>query len=928
MRQLFLITLLYWQQALVPPASTEVVSGTVFYSDGTPAANTPLRLTPVGQQPPGANLIFGIVGATGSFNIRVAPGRYLIRTSTPVPVYYPGVLNEAEAKPVVVTAGSPAGGISFTMPPSASGVRLHGRVTIPANYSATPTSLRVDLMGPRVSAPIAEDRTFEFTHMMPGTYRLTVALPGVQPVMVTVADRDVTDIDLIIPPLIPVRGTVALDGSGARPRFSLQFGGLFPAGGSVSTPPYAATVVVMPDGAFSTALPPGEYRLLLNDLPEGYYLKTISRDAMNLFANPVNVLATDTSIRIAIGLGMSPKVHVSGRVTGSANQIPSSPLEKISLTGVAVNESVEAVINPEGGFDFPRVTPGTYLARVALTRSVSSPPSVMTIPNKSVSDLEVSVPDPREIYGKVAVDGNGPPPKFSLLLVRGAKSTAEPDRPGILPTVAAATLVNQVQSGGSAGAQVLQIDVNALADGTFRMKVPDGEYRVATGPAGLGPAAIPPAYFLRSLTSSSADLMTEPLRVSEETTQIHAGFGTTTPNPWVKVSGRVSGLDSSKGVFRVALESNTTSAIETYIDAEGKFEFPAVLQRSTYTARLVPSIPIAPSPRVVVADKDVTDVQIHVPAERDMIIRVSMDDNSSPPGFGLSMGIMVVVRPEPDGTFKVKLPEDERNVTITGLPLGYSVKSITYGSSNLLKQPLKIGGSTNSEIQIRLGVDPDFPFGSLRGRVTGVDADKGAVRIVLNGLSTFSTFESTLNADGSFNFPRLPQGIYVPSLSGAIVATRLGEAPITVSGPDLAGIEFAAPQQLGQASRMVKEEPPSGAIASDFPGGGRAAANESAAVANLRTINTALVTYLASSGGKYGTLPQLIEAGLLDKSFTETRSGFNYSIVASGSVYAAVAIPANSAAGRFGYYSEPSAVIRYSTFEFLAPPQQGGRAVQ
>ena len=38
----------------------------------------------------------------------------------------------------------------------------------------------------------------------------------------------------------------------------------------------------------------------------------------------------------------------------------------------------------------------------------------------------------------------------------------------------------------------------------------------------------------------------------------------------------------------------------------------------------------------------------------------------------------------------------------------------------------------------------------------------------------------------------------------------------------------------------------------------RQAANESSAIANLRTINTSEVTYLSSSGGNYGTVAQLI----------------------------------------------------------------------
>src|SRR5262245_13409192 len=53
----------------------------------------------------------------------------------------------------------------------------------------------------------------------------------------------------------------------------------------------------------------------------------------------------------------------------------------------------------------------------------------------------------------------------------------------------------------------------------------------------------------------------------------------------------------------------------------------------------------------------------------------------------------------------------------------------------------------------------------------------------------------------------------------------------------------------------------------------RQAAQESAAIAQLRTINTAEITYLAASGG-YGTIPQLISAGLLDDRFATTSTGY------------------------------------------------------
>jgi prepilin-type N-terminal cleavage/methylation domain-containing protein len=93
----------------------------------------------------------------------------------------------------------------------------------------------------------------------------------------------------------------------------------------------------------------------------------------------------------------------------------------------------------------------------------------------------------------------------------------------------------------------------------------------------------------------------------------------------------------------------------------------------------------------------------------------------------------------------------------------------------------------------------------------------------------------------------------------------------------------------------------------------RQAAQESSAVSNIRTINTAEVTYLSSNGGNYGSVPQLITAGLLDGRFATSVSGYTFTVDASGSDYTATATPTSTNAGRFGYYSVPDAVVRYQT---------------
>ena len=109
----------------------------------------------------------------------------------------------------------------------------------------------------------------------------------------------------------------------------------------------------------------------------------------------------------------------------------------------------------------------------------------------------------------------------------------------------------------------------------------------------------------------------------------------------------------------------------------------------------------------------------------------------------------------------------------------------------------------------------------------------------------------------------------------------------------------------------------------------RQAANESAAVANIRTINTAEVTYLSSSGGNYGTMAAMISAALLDDTFTATKAGYNYTVVAAASDYTVTAFPASTNTGRYGYYSTPDAVVRYWTNASLAPSAaQAGRSVQ
>jgi len=108
----------------------------------------------------------------------------------------------------------------------------------------------------------------------------------------------------------------------------------------------------------------------------------------------------------------------------------------------------------------------------------------------------------------------------------------------------------------------------------------------------------------------------------------------------------------------------------------------------------------------------------------------------------------------------------------------------------------------------------------------------------------------------------------------------------------------------------------------------RQSAQESSAVAQLRTINTAEVTYIGTNQGSYGSIPLLITQGLLDARFTASMSGYNFTADVSGNDYTANATAVSTNAGRFDFYTRPDYVIRYSTDPTRAPSGLSGEPVR
>src|SRR5262245_38096324 len=81
----------------------------------------------------------------------------------------------------------------------------------------------------------------------------------------------------------------------------------------------------------------------------------------------------------------------------------------------------------------------------------------------------------------------------------------------------------------------------------------------------------------------------------------------------------------------------------------------------------------------------------------------------------------------------------------------------------------------------------------------------------------------------------------------------------------------------------------------------RQAANEASSASNLRLLSTAVATYAIGNQGGYGSIAQLVGAGLVDSRFNQIPSGYSFSVTVSADTlgYTSNAIANASNDGRY-----------------------------
>src|SRR5262249_4212765 len=152
-----------------------------------------------------------------------------------------------------------------------------------------------------------------------------------------------------------------------------------------------------------------------------------------------------------------------------------------------------------------------------------------------------------------------------------------------------------------------------------------------------------------------------------------------------------------------------------------------------------------------------------------------------------------------DGSFRVLLPPGEYRVGApSGLPSGYTLKSIVYGGGDVLRSPLKVSSNDSAELLIGLAAKGVTAVRRSR-RVTGI-APGQVHRIALReptGGDLSAALETSVGADGAFTFPKVLPGNYI------VYLTLRAQTQVTVGNKDVTGVTVAYPRDILVSGHVI-----------------------------------------------------------------------------------------------------------------------------
>jgi hypothetical protein len=295
------------------------------------------------------------------------------------------------------------------------------------------------------------------------------------------------------------------------------------------------------------------------------------------------------------------------------------------------------------------------------------------------------------------------------------------------------------------------------ADGRYQFSsLPPGRYFIVAGVTGQA------TYYPATTNIDDATAVV----VESGSTVTNLDFRLAT-SPGSRVRGRVTSPPAA-GVAEKAVLSgvNLGELLEAPVRPDGTFEFGRI-PRGNYLLSLYPAFPGLASLRFSVADQDVAGLDFVRPAVQTVSGKIVVEKGPLPRSF-LAFSTpqdFVSGTITPDGTFTAKLHAARHRVELGGLPVGYSIESVRIGSADVLRDGFVVGKSDVTGIVITVKTPSQLP--ALKGRLTAAPGSLSSARVEITG-PVIGTLDAPVAADGSFEFPALPKGLYrvrVPQLA-------------------------------------------------------------------------------------------------------------------------------------------------------------------
>jgi len=296
-----------------------------------------------------------------------------------VPVYYPGTTDPQSAMPLEARSGADIGGVDFTLTRMKTRkvrfIVIDGLSGQPVDTSASVMLVPryPSITGSMGARPSLSGDGFEVQGVLPGSYFLVasyrapagkdaVRIMGAR-VPVEVGNSDVERVTMVVSPALDIRGEVTVEGR--------------PAGGADDHHPIVtlkSELAGVPGpannkyGSFSgnrqfviNDVIEGDYRVHLEDLPKGAYVKSIRFGATDVLNGSMSI-DPRSSERLDIVLSMNAGTLEGVVVNKSREPVPNAPVALVPDAAHRQRADLyrSAYTDDAGRFTLQGIAPGNY----------------------------------------------------------------------------------------------------------------------------------------------------------------------------------------------------------------------------------------------------------------------------------------------------------------------------------------------------------------------------------------------------------------------------------------------------------------------------------------------------------------------------------------------------------------------------------------